>query len=72
MSLAWAESSSEESWAMVYLSVVTVAQSAAVAVTRFARASNVSDWWLAVELKASTALARGIFFPAERRKFAFH
>ena len=44
MSLAWTEASSEEIWAMVSVSVATVARSAAVAVSRFARASRVSDW----------------------------
>ena len=44
MSLAWAEASYKESWAMVSLRVATVARSAAVAVARFARASTVLDW----------------------------
>ena len=72
MSLAWAEESSEESWAMVSVRVATVARSTAVAVARFDRASTVSDWWSAVELKALAALARGKFCPAVRHKFAFH
>ena len=59
MSLAWAEASSEEIWEMMSVRVATVARSAAVAVDRFARASMVSEWWLAVELKASMALAQG-------------
>ena len=58
MSLDWAEKSSKESWAMVSVRVATVDRSAAVAVARFARASTVSNWYSAVELKASTALAR--------------
>ena len=70
MSLAWAEASPKEIWAMVHVRVATVAQSAAVAVARFARASTVSYWWLAVELKASTALAQGKCCPAVRRNFA--
>ena len=72
MSLAWAESSSEEIWAMVSVSVATVARSVAVAVTRLAKAYTVSEWWSAVELKVSTVLARGKCCPAVRRKFAFH
>ena len=43
-----------------------------MAVARFARASIVLDWWLAVELKVPTVLARGKGCPAVRRKFAFH
>ena len=72
MSLAWAEASSKEIWTMVSVSVATVARSAAVAVARLAKASTVSNWWSAVGLKVSTALARGKFYPAVRRKFAFH
>ena len=72
MSLAWADSSSEEIWAMVFIRVATVARSAAVAVARFVRSSTVSYWWSAVELKASTALARGKCCPVVRRKFSFH
>ena len=72
MSLAWAEASSEEIWAMVSVSVVTVARSAAVAIAKLAKASTVSEWWSAVELKVSMALARGKYFPAVRPKFAFH
>ena len=72
MILAWVEASSKEIWVMVYVRVANVARSAAVAVFRFARASTVSDWWSAVELKALAALARGKFCPAVRHKFAFH
>ena len=72
MSLAWDEASSEESWAIVSVSVVNVARSAALAVARLAKASTVSDWWSAVGLKVSTVLAQGKFFPALRRRFAFH
>ena len=72
MSLAWADASSEETWDMVSVSVATVARSSAVAVARLAKASTVSDWWSAVVLKVSTALARGKFCPAVRRKFSFH
>ena len=72
MSLAWADASSDESWAMVYVSVAAVAPSADVAVTRLDNASTVSDWWSAVGLKFSTALSRGKYCPLVRRKFAFH
>ena len=72
MRLAWAEASSEESWAMVSVSVETVARYAAVDVARLDNTSTVSDWWSAVELKVSTALARGKYCPAVRCKFAFH
>ena len=72
MSLAWAEASSEESWDMVSVSVVNVPRSAAVAVSKFARDSTVSDWWSAVGVKVSTALAQGKCCPAVRRKFALH
>ena len=72
MSLAWAEASSEESWDMVSVRVATVARSVTVAVTRLAKASTVSDWWSAIGLKLSTALARGKCCSTVRRKFAFH
>ena len=72
MSLDWAEASYEKIWAMVYVRVATFARYAAVAVARFAKDSTVSDWWSDMELKASTALARGKCCPAVRRKFAFH
>ena len=61
MSLAWAEAISDESWAMVSVSVETVAQSAAVDVARLSKSSTVSDWWSDVGLKVSTAFARGNF-----------
>ena len=41
---AWADASSDESWAIVSIRVVTVALSSAVAVARLARASTVSAW----------------------------
>ena len=44
MSLACDEASFKEIWAMVSVSVVTVAQSTDVVVTMLARASTVSDW----------------------------
>ena len=51
MSLAWSESSSKESWYMVSVSVANFVRSAAMAVARLSKASTVSDWWSAVELK---------------------
>ena len=72
MSFAWAEASSEESWAIVYVSVATVARSSDVAVARLATASTVSDWWFVVGLKVSKAFAWGKCCSAVRRKFAFH
>ena len=44
ISFAWADASSDESWAIVSMSVATVALSTAVAVARLARASMVSAW----------------------------
>ena len=58
MSLDWAKASSKESWAMVSMSVETVARSVAVAVVRLAKVSTVSDWWFVVGLKVSTALEK--------------
>ena len=72
MSLDWAEASSDDRWAMVSVSVETVARSAAVDIARLAKASTVSDWWSTVGLKVSTAFAREMFCPAVRRRFAFH
>ena len=72
MSLAWAEASSKESWAMVSVSLDTVARYAAVVVARLARASTVSDWWSAMELKESTGLAWETCCPVVRRKFDFY
>ena len=51
MSLAGAEECDEVIWEMVSVSVATVALSTVVAVATFDRASTVSDWWSAVELK---------------------
>ena len=44
ISFAWADASSDENWAIVSVSVATVALSAAVAVARLSRASTVSAW----------------------------
>ena len=72
MSLAWAEASFEESWAMVSVSVATVARYSGVDIARLAKAYTVSNWCSAVGLKVSTALARGKCCPAVRQNFAFH
>ena len=44
INFAWADASSDESWAIVSVKVATVALSATMAVVRLARASTVSDW----------------------------
>ena len=72
MSLALAEASYKEIWAIVSVRVSTVALYAAVAVVRFARDYTVSYCSSDVDLMASTAPARGKCCPEVRRKFAFH
>ena len=72
MSLAWAEASYKESWAMMSVSVANVAQSTDVAVARLAKASTVSNWCSTVGLKVSTAFVQGKCCPAVRCRFAFH
>ena len=44
INFAWADASSDESWAIVSVKVATVALSADVAVARLARASTVLAW----------------------------
>ena len=44
INFAWADASSDESWAIVSVRVATVDLSAAVAISRLARASTVSAW----------------------------
>ena len=64
-----ADANSDESCAIVYVKVATVALSAAFAVTKLARASTVSAWWFCT-LVESTAFALGKCCPAVRRRFA--
>ena len=44
ISFAWVDVSSDKNWAIVSVSVATIALSAAVAITRLVRASMVSAW----------------------------
>ena len=44
INFAWSDESSDESWSIVSVKVATVALSAAVEVSRLARASTVSAW----------------------------
>ena len=71
ISLACADANSNESCVMVSVKVATVDLSAAVAVSKLARASTVSAWWFCT-LVESTAFALGKCCPAVRRRFALH
>ena len=67
VNFAWADASSDKSWAIVSVRVVTVALSAAMAVARLARALTVSAWVFVVVVEVWTAFARGKCFLAVRR-----
>ena len=72
INLAWANANPNESFAMVSVSVATVALFAAVvAVARLARASTVLAWWVD-RLVDSTVFSLGKCCPAVRRRFALH
>ena len=70
ISLACADTNSDESCAMVSVKVATVAISAAVAVVRLARASTVLAWWFGT-LVESTAFDLGKCCPSPRGSTIF-